>query len=162
MADFHSWIDTCAVLLAAAAFWRDSKQQELANVMTFDEKHDTLWKELYGREDLKRIHQGAVDLATSPPTIGETQALIRAFVSFETGWKAARISDREALKSLEEDVAEFLSRPLPAVIWEQEERFRHPRFRRFVRRALERAGHLVSESSFSHLWKKGTSAESQT
>ncbi len=142
MADIHTWVDTVAVIIAAASFWRDANQRELTNIFTFDEKNDAFWKDLYGRDELKRIHLDNVDLNLEPPTLVETKALVRVFVKYQTSWKAVRLADRSELEPLQLDIADFLSRPLPRMIWEQEKKFKHPKFIRFVERALERGGHL--------------------
>lgn len=142
MVDIHAWIDTAAVIIAAAAFWRDANQRKLTNIFTLDEKNDFFWKDFYGREDLKRIQKDNVDLEKEPPTFLETKALVRAFVKYQTSWKAARVAYRSELEPLGKDIAEFLSHPIPKMIWEQEKRYKNPGFVRFVERALERGGHF--------------------
>jgi hypothetical protein len=142
MADIHAWIDTAAVIIAAAAFWSDATERKLTNIFTLDEKNDLFWKEFYGREDLRRIESDDIDLNQNPPTFLETKALVRAFVKYQTSWKAAKVAYRNELEPLQEDIAEFLSHPLPRMIWEQEKKYKNPGFVRFVERALERGGHL--------------------
>jgi hypothetical protein len=142
MADIHAWVDTAAVIIAAASFWRDANQREFTNIFTFDEKNDAFWKDLYGRDDLKRIHSDVLDLEKDPPTLVETKALVRAFVQYQTSWRAMRLVDRCELKPLSLDIADFLSRPLPRMIWEQEKKYKHPKFVKFVKRAIERNGRL--------------------
>ncbi len=83
-----------------------------------------------------------VDLS-NPPTIAEREFLNLIILHFQNGWRVARTTDAEELKTLEIDAGAFFALPLPQAVWENTKRFRNRRFVRFVERGMGADGQVA-------------------
>jgi len=102
------------------------------------DRSDALWEKVENNPKLQRVLAYKADM-TQPATLAEVEALTKIFKLFQDGWRVASATDKEELELLAYDIADFLQRPLPRVIWEQKKVFRNRRFVRFVKQALEAA-----------------------
>ncbi len=148
MADFLTWLQNnwataigAAGIIASLCFSaittrEDCRSRQVANHLSLDEWHRTLWGEAQQRADLKRIMSDEADMLDQPLTLEEDVFLRRIILHFETGWRLERIMNRGELKVLALDVADFFRHPLPRAVWERTKKYRNPEFVRFVEKAL--------------------------
>jgi hypothetical protein len=137
-----SWfnaIQTAGILgglcFTALHFRQDIKTRQVSNLMAMSERHERLWLKAHEKPELSRILAEEVDFS-KPPTIYEREFLNLIIIHFQNGWRVAKTTDVEELKSLATDAGNFFSLPLPHAVWEKTKKYRNRRFVRFVERAM--------------------------
>ena len=138
--NWFSVLQTVGILgslwFTASYFREDSRTRQIANLLTMSARHEELWLKAQENPKLSRILEDAPDFS-NPPTIAEREFLNLVIIHFQNGWRVARTTDREELKSLSLDAGAFFRLPLPRAVWEKTKKFRNPRFVRFVERAMK-------------------------
>jgi len=119
----------------AQYFRQDSRTRQIANLLAMAERHEALWLKAQEDPKLSRILEDMPDLS-KPPTTAEREFLNLIILHFQSGWRVARTTDNDELKSLSLDAGAFFRLPLPRAVWEKTKKFRNPKFVRFVERAM--------------------------
>ncbi|MDR3562008.1 MAG: hypothetical protein P4N59_11320 [Negativicutes bacterium] len=155
MADILSWVKSewfsvvqtvgvvGGLIFTGITIGRDAKAKEVANALAFAERHRQFWSEAIERPELHRVFVENADLGKEPMTAAVEIFLNLAFVQYETGWLIAKKIDSSDLKPLKSDVRKFFALPLPHAAWEKNSDCHHPRFVRFVARAIDAGGPLT-------------------
>lgn len=105
---------------------KDSEDRQISNLQAMAARSDALWEKVRHDPKLQRVLAYEANLS-QPPTLEEEECLIQIFKLFQDGWRVASATDKEELAGLGRDIADFLKRPLPCAIWENEKAYKNHR-----------------------------------
>jgi hypothetical protein len=121
-----------SLLFTGVSLSRATRARRVETWFTITDHHRDLWREVLDRPELARIRDTSPDLSAYPVTDAERrfiQLLIHHLAATHLAIQSGAIDEPSGLRR---DIVEFLSRPIPGIVWEESKRFQENRFVRFV------------------------------
>lgn len=120
------------MLFTALTIRQESRRKKIGDLLTLNQQHQELWKEIQNSPALQRLLAPNADLVAEPVGIAEEEFLNRAFVHFYVGWLLIGSGALIRMDVFAKDVRAFFSLPVPQAVWDQTKAHRDVRFVRFV------------------------------
>jgi hypothetical protein len=136
------WFNLVQSFCLVGGFFFAAKAWRIQFLTMLADKHRAVCEKIMDKPELHRIFAKEADLTAKPTTPAEELALDIIMIQYETGWEAAEFLDRGRLLPLANDIRKFFALPLPHAAWEKNKDCHHPRFVKFVTRAIEDGGRL--------------------
>lgn len=129
---FEGLIVTFGLLLTAYTIRKDERARGIANLLAVHERYDHLWGRLVENPQLARILKKDSDVNRAPVTDAEFRFVKMLFLHLDTTRRVQREGMAVKLKGLKSDVRDFVSLPIPRLVWERLKPYQDPDFVKFV------------------------------
>jgi hypothetical protein len=140
-ANWFSLLQTIGIvgglLFTAYSFNLNSRLRKFDTLITITDQHRELWLKLFESPELKRLVDPNADLAKRPITETEIMFVNLLILHLTTSLAAVRQGIFPKPAGTDEDIADFLSLPIPRAAWNKTKRFRDPETIRYVEGLLE-------------------------
>jgi hypothetical protein len=123
-----------SLLLAAYTTWKDERARRIGNSIAINDQHRNIWDDIYAHPHLARVLENEAD--AHDISTGEEMFVITLVAHLSTVFRAMNIGEFVTLEGLQRDVREFLSLPIPKVIWAKIKPFQDEKFVAFVEKCL--------------------------
>lgn len=110
--------------------------QRISNLIAFTRNHREIWAPILDDPDLSRILDPKADLLKRPLTVKEAYHVRFLILQLYASYQASKSGMFIPAKTLPEDIAEFLSLPVPAEAWKSLRKYQDADFVAFVEKAL--------------------------
>jgi hypothetical protein len=120
------------LLFTAYALRRDEKARKVGNMITINQEHHEIWKELYERPALSRVLDKAANVNRDPISDAEGLFVNSLILHLSTVHRAIEDGVFVPLEGLREDIREFFSLPIPQAMWKRNRKFQNRDFAEFV------------------------------
>ncbi len=110
----------------------DTKTRRIANLLSITANHREVWKVFLTSKELARVRDAAADTIKHPVT--DTEQVFVTMVILHVNSVYYTLNDDLVVKyeGLRQDIAQFLSLPIPNVVWEKTKQFQNDDFVAFV------------------------------
>ena len=135
----QNWFNLFSAIGIIAGLWftaislrSDTKTRRIANLLTITANHREIWKEFLNNPKLERVRNPAADTVKQPVTDAE-----RVFVNLviqHVNDVYHTMNDQLVIKmeGFRRDIAQFLSLPIPKLVWEKTKLFQNDDFVAFM------------------------------
>jgi hypothetical protein len=111
---------------------QDTQSREISNLIAVNERYNEIWQELFRRPNLSRILKTDVDLDKVPVTAEEQLFVKMLILHLDTVRRAMNAGVFVKIAELKSDIREFLSLPIPKMVWRKMKPFQDKEFVDFV------------------------------
>lgn len=125
-----------SLLFTAASFRKDDRSRRISNLIAIKQQYRDVWQEFYDRPNLARVLKGDVDIANEPVSDDEFLFVKLLILHLDTVFRAMKAGTFVTLEGLQDDVAQFLSLPIPKFVWEKLKPLQDRAFIAFVENCL--------------------------
>ena len=126
-----------SLLFSAYTTRRAEKSRRISNLISINQEHRQIWKELYAHPELSRVTARDVDLKSSPVTDQEEVLVNSLIIHLDTVHRAMRSGLYVKIEGLQTDIRDFFSLPIPKAVWDRVKIFQDANFVKFLERALK-------------------------
>jgi len=121
-----------SLLFTAVSFHKDDRSRKIGNLIAITQQHRDVWQQLYERPGLARILKTDVDLGTEPISGDEFLFVKLLILHLDTVYRAMKAGTFVKLEGLQDDIAQFMSLPIPKFVWDKLKPLRDADFITFV------------------------------
>jgi hypothetical protein len=118
----QNWFDllsSVGILFAAYTIHVDAKARRIGNFLTLTANYREVWKECFRNPDLLRVLDASADVAEHPPTTTEKLFVNLVISQMSSFYYAAKSDLIIKLEGSQQDMAQFLSLPVPKAVWQK-------------------------------------------
>src|ERR1700733_10810905 len=118
----QNWFDllsSVGILFAAYTIHIDAKARRIGNFLTLTANYREVWKECFRNPDLVRVLDTLADVAGHPPTLTEELFVNLVISQMSSFYYAAKSDLIIKLEGSGQDMAQFLSLPVPKAVWQK-------------------------------------------
>ena len=135
-----STVETLGVVaglgFTTASYRADARARRVSNLMELAASHRELWLQLTEKPELARVLQAKLDLKNEPPSPAEERFIHLLITHLAVTFEAMKNKEVPGLSAMEDDVRDFLTLPIPALVWQWSRKFQQPDFIAFVENAI--------------------------
>jgi hypothetical protein len=124
------------LLFSAYTTRQDEKARRIGNLISINEQHSRLWRELYERPGLSRILKKDVDLRKQPVTDEELLFVKMLILHLGVVRRAMKEGMFVRIEGMREDIRQFFASPVPKTVWEKLKPFQDGDFVAFIEDCL--------------------------
>lgn len=126
-------ISSIALFLNFFSTLRNIKSQKISNYQEITKSHRDLWKlTIDNDQKYKRLLEYDINILDTPPTYSERKFVQLVFLHMTSAFYFAKYSHMLEIEKMAMDFDEFLSMPIPRVIWRDAKKYYNSDFVRFV------------------------------
>lgn len=129
---FEGLIVTLGLLLTAYTIRKDERARQVSNLIAIHERYEHLWGRLFEKPELGRILKSDVDVKAQPVSDTEQLFVKMLLLHLDTVRRASSEGMLVKIKGLKADVKDFISLPIPKIVWERLKPHQDPDFVAFV------------------------------
>jgi hypothetical protein len=115
----------------------ESEARKIGNMLSLNQEHMAIWKELYARPELSRIMEETVALDTKPLSHEERIFVTFLILHLSATYLAMKAKMFINIEGLTNDVKDFFSLPIPKTIWDTIKSSQNKDFAAFVENCLK-------------------------
>lgn len=124
-----------SLLFSAYTTRRDEESRRIANLISINQEHRQIWKELYAHPELSRVTAKNVDLISAPVTDQEEVLVNSLIIHLDTVHRAIRSGLYVKIEGLQADIRDFFSLPIPKAVWNKVKPFQNADFVHYIEAA---------------------------
>jgi hypothetical protein len=131
----QNWFDllsSVGILFAAYTIHIDAKARRIGNFLTLTANYREVWKECFRNPDLVRVLDASADVAGHPPTLTEELFVNLVISQMSSFYYAAKSDLIIKLEGSGQDMAQFLSLPVPKAVWQKAKPLQNRDFVAFI------------------------------
>ena len=136
----QNWFDllsSVGILFAAYTIHIDAKARRIANFLTLTANYREVWKECFRNPDLVRVLDVSADVTGHPPTLTEELFVNLVISQMSSFYYAAKSDLIINLEGSGQDMAQFLSLPVPKAVWQKAKPLQNRDFVSFIESATK-------------------------
>ena len=123
--------------IAAYTIRTNTVERKIGNLFELTKAHREIWSRLYERRELERVLMETVNLRDEPVSVEEELFVHTLILHLRTAFKARKLGMQFDDDAVAADIRQFLSRPIPSVVWKRSKFFQDADFVEFVERSIE-------------------------
>lgn len=123
------------LIYTALAAREDTASRQISNLIAVSGRYYDIWRELFRQPHLARILNANIDLTKAPVTDEERLFVKMLLLHLDTVRRAMSAGVFVKLNGLKDDIREFVSLPIPNVVWQKMKPFQDKDFVDFVESA---------------------------
>ncbi|HEY4258300.1 MAG TPA: hypothetical protein VGM66_13890 [Candidatus Udaeobacter sp.] len=136
----QNWFDllsSVGILFAAYTIHVDAKARRIGNFLAIVSNYQDIWKECFRNPSLTRVLDPSADAAKQPPTPTEELFVGLVISQMSSFYYAAKSDPVVKLEGSRQDMAQFLSLPVPKAVWHTVKPLQNRDFAAFIDSALK-------------------------
>jgi len=110
---------TAGLFTSAYTIRKDADVRRIQNLFALTKDHREIWSLVLGRPELGRVLSESPDLDKTPITEAERFFVLFLILHLASSFEARKHGMYFVENGLREDVANFLSLPIPVAVWEE-------------------------------------------
>ena len=141
---YQNWFDLLSAVGIVASLWftaislrSETKTRQIANLLTITANHREIWKEFSHNPELKRVLDASADPVKQPVTDLEEMFVMLVIHHVNSVYYAMSGQLVVLYEGLRQDVAEFISLPIPKAVWHKAKPLQNRDFVAFVESTLK-------------------------
>ncbi len=138
----ENWFDllsSVGIVFAAYTIHVDAKARRIANFLTITSNYRQTWQECFRNQYLVRVLDVSVDVAKEPVTVFEELFVSLVIAQMSSAYYAAQGDLMIKLEGSGQDMAQFLSLPIPQAVWTKTKRLQNQDFVAFIDSSLKQS-----------------------
>jgi len=136
----QNWFDllsSVGILFAAYTIHLDAKARRIGNFLAIVSNYQGVWKECFRNPSLIRVLDASIDVLKEPPTLAEELFVGLVISQMNSFYYASKNDLVVELEGSRQDMAQFLSLPVPKAIWQKTKPLQNRDFAAFVESAVK-------------------------
>lgn len=125
------------LVFSAVAEIKADRSRRITNLIALKQQYNDIWQEQFREPSLARIQKYDVDLKKSPITPKEYLFVKMLLLHLDTLRRAVKAGMFVRIEEVQSDVRDFVSLPIPRLIWNDIKRFQDRGFVDFVESILK-------------------------
>lgn len=138
----ENWFDllgSLGILFAAYTIHVDAKARRIANFLTITSNYRETWQECFRHQYLVRVLDASVDVKKDPVTPLEELFVGLVIAQMSSAYYAAQGDLMIKLEGSGQDMAQFLSLPIPQAVWRKAKPLQNHDFAAFIESSLKQS-----------------------
>jgi len=115
--NWFNLLSSVGIWFAAYTIHVDAKARRIANFLTIISNYRETWKECFRNQELARVLDASADVANKPVTSLEELFVGLVIAQMSSVYYAAQNDLVIKLEGARQDMAQFLSLPVPKAVW---------------------------------------------